>query len=85
MKFIKKFSSLLTFVILFLYLIKSFMIILYNTLLPSDRAQSVLADYGTTTKPTLITNNITDVGVASTITVVSYDSHTCVNIEVSVF
>ena len=56
------------------------MIILCITLLPNDRAHAIPAEIGTTTKPTRVTDNITDVVVEPITTTVWTDS----NIEVSV-
>ena len=56
------------------------MIILCITFLPNDRAQAIPAENATTIKPTTVTDKVTDVVFAPTITIVSTDS----NIEVSV-
>ena len=51
------------------------MIISCNILLPKDRRQAIPADIGTTTKPTPVTDNVTDVVDSPIITTVSTDSN----------
>ena len=76
---IKRFKSLLVFLILFLNLLYLFLIILCITLKPDDRAQAIPPEIGYTINPTPVTGNVTDVAVAPIITTVSTDS----NIDVS--
>ena len=52
-----------------------FMIIFCNTLLPSDREESMSAEIGTFINPTPVIDNVTDVVVAPIIPRVSIDSN----------
>ena len=51
------------------------MIILCNTLLPTDKQQTIPAEIGTTTKPIPVIDRVVEVEVAPIITIESTDSN----------